>query len=209
MRKWIVLFTTGIVLFAGCDNSKKPSKANFKQAINAYLEKNGRVCIPMAQKFPIDVAESNLNDHYGAASELTALEKACLVRSFRTMAEIKGMLDALRGPSKPQAVKRYELTDQGKKYFQQYPTLFGQAEGFCYGQERVGSIVKWDEPTTQGEYSATSVTYTYKIGELASWAQLPEIQRAFPIIKTTIDQANSDQVAGLHLTNSGWEVNGF
>lgn len=209
MRRWIMFFTAGVVLLSGCNGSRKPGKANFRQPINAYFDKNGRVCIPIVQKFPIDLAVSDLNDRYGITPELAALEEAGLVHSFSTTAAIKGMMDALRGPSKPQTVKRYELTDQGKKYFQQYPTLFGQAEGFCYGQERVGSIVKWDEPTTQGEYSATSVTYTYKIGELASWARLPEIERAFPIIKTTIDQSNTDQVAGLHLTSKGWEVNVF
>lgn len=209
MRKWIVLLTAGIVLFSGCDNPRKPSKANFKQAVNAYFVKNGRVCIPIVQNFPIDVAESNRDDQYGTAPELAALEKAGLVYSFRTTVAIKGMLDALRGPSKPQAVRRYGLSDQGKKYFVRYPTLLGQAQGFCYGQKQVNSIVKWDEPMTQGGYSATSVTYTYKVDGLAAWVQLPDMERAFPIIKTTIDQEKSGQVAALHLTNKGWEVNRF
>lgn len=209
MRKWIVFCIVGIVLLSGCDNPKRPSKTNFKHAINAYFEKNGRVCIPIVQKFPLDLAASNLDDRYGTAPELAALEKAGLVHSFNTTAAIKGMMDALRGPGKPRAVKRYELTDQGKKYFQRYSTLFGQAEGFCYGQERVGSIVKWDEPMTQGGYSVTSVTYTYRVDGLATWAQLPNMQRVFPIIKMIIDQTNINQVARLHLTNNGWEVNGF
>ncbi len=201
MRKWIGLITAGILLFSGCNNSRKPGKVNFKQAINTYFEKNGRLCIPIVERFPIDLAASNLNDRYGTAPELEALEKAGLVHSFRTTAAIKGMLDALRGPTKPQAVKRYELTDEGKKYFERYPTLLGQAEGFCYGQKRVNSIVKWDEPMTQGSYSAISVTYTYQVDGLATWAQLTDVERVFPIIKMTIDQENTDQVAGLHLTS--------
>lgn len=74
-------------------------------------------------------------------------------------------------------MKRYELTVAGQKYFQQYPTAIRQANSFCYGQKQVDSIVKWDEPVTQGSYSVTQVTYTYKVEQLAGWAAQPSIQR--------------------------------
>jgi len=140
---------------------------------------------------------------------MAALESAGLLRSSDTTAVVHGMLDALRGPTPPQPVKRYELTVTGQKYFQQYPTAIGQANGFCYGQKQVDSIVKWDEPVTQGSYSVTQVTYTYKLEQLADWATQPGIQSTFPVVKATLDQAKTNQEIDLHLTNKGWEAGGF
>ncbi len=44
------------------------------------------------------------------------------------------MLDPLRGPTPPQPVKRYDLTDEGKRFMRQILGTFGQTDGFCYGQ---------------------------------------------------------------------------
>jgi hypothetical protein len=118
---------------------------------------------------------------------MAALESAGLLHSSDTTAVVHGMLDALRGPTPSQPVKRYELAAAGQKYFQHYPTAIGQANGFCYGQKQVDSIVKWDEPVMQGSYSVTRVTYTYKLGQLADWATQAGVQRTFPVIKATLD----------------------
>lgn len=131
------------------------------------------------------------------------------MHASNTTAVVHGMLDALQGSTPPQPVRRYELTAEGKKYFQQIPGRFGISNGFCYGRMTVDSIVKWTEPMTTGAYSQTEVTYTYKIVNLASWAEHPEVQRAFPDIRTTVDgAAKTAQIAGLQLTNRGWEVPG-
>jgi hypothetical protein len=106
-------------------------------------------------------------------------------------------------------VKHYELSSEGKKYFQQVPGTFGTSSGFCYGRKTVDSIVKWTEPIAMGAYSQTEVTYTYKIVDPASWAERPDVQRAFSDIQTTLTGASkTTQVAGLQLTNNGWEVPG-
>jgi hypothetical protein len=119
------------------------------------------------------------------------------------------MLDPLQGSTPPQPVERYELTAEGKKYFQEIPGLLGQTSAFCYGQKTVDSIVKWTEPVTMGAFSQTEVTYTYRIVNLASWAERPDVQKAFPDIETTVSRVSkTKQVAGLQLTNQGWEVPG-
>jgi hypothetical protein len=50
------------------------------------------------------------------------------------------------------------------------------------------------------------VTYTYKFQQLADWAKQPEVQQTFPAIKSTLDQAGTNQVVEVHLTNQGWEA---
>jgi hypothetical protein len=209
MKRTAMFFVSCLVFVCGCNSVKKPGDSNFKAAINQYLSTNGKTCIPVMQSFPIDIPVARLHDTFGTPAEMAALESAGLLRSSDTTAVVHRMLDALRGPTPPQPVKRYELTATGQKYFQQYPTVIGKSDGFCYGQKQVDSIVKWDEPVTQGSYSVTRVTYTYKLEQLADWATQPVIQSTFPVVKTTLDQAKMNQQIDLHLTNKGWEAGDF
>ncbi len=117
------------------------------------------------------------------------------------------MLDPLRGPTPPQPVKHYDLTDEGKRFIRQIPGTFGQTDGFCYGQKSVDSIVKWAQPSPDA-YEA-EVIYTYKILNLAPWAESPDVQRTSPDIKMAVGGiTNANQTVGLHLTEKGWEVVG-
>lgn len=205
MHKLALTSIAGFLLIAGCNDSKKPTAANFTKAINQYLAKHGEECTFFAQTFPIDIPASELKASSGTAPEMAALEKAGLVRGSDTIAVIRGMMGAL-GPSVPSPMRRYELTDLGKKYFQVKPGAFGQSSAFCYGQEEVDSIVKWDEPTAQDGTSITEVTYTYKFQQLSDWAEQPDVEQAFPTIKSTLDQTGVNQVIEVHLTNKGWEA---
>jgi hypothetical protein len=205
MRKPITLILTILIPLYGCSNERKPNAANFTKAINEYLAKHGQECTFFAQMFPIDVSASELKDQSGTAPQMVALEKAGLVRGNDTTAVIRSMMGAL-GPSAPRPVRRYELTDEGRKYFQLKPGTFGQSSAFCYGQEQVDSIVKWDEPSAQDGTSITEVTYTYKLQQLADWAKQPDVEQAFPAIKSTLDQEGTSQIIEVHLTNEGWEA---
>ncbi len=168
------------------------------------------MCVPRSfARFQWMFPYRSKKEQYGIGPKLAALERARLVHASDTIAVVHGMLDPLRGSTPPQPVKRYELTPEGKKYFQEIPGPFGQTGNFCYGQKTVDSIVKWTEPITMGAFSQTEATYTYRIVNLANWAQQPDIQRVFPDIGTTVSGASkTNQVAGLQLTNQGWEVSG-
>ena len=207
MRSLSLVPIAGLLLLAACNEIKKPNDVNFRNAINQYLAKHGEACTVIGRPFPVDVPITDRNDQYGIAPEIAALEQAGLVRASITTAVVHGMVDALQGSTPPQPVRRYELTVEGKKYVQQIPGIFGQTSGFCYGRKTVDSIVKWTEPMTTGASFQTEVTYTYKIVDLANWAERQDVQRAFPDIRTTvIGVSNTTEMAGLRLTNKGWEV---
>jgi hypothetical protein len=209
MRYFYLVSIAGLLFLVACNDAKKPSEANLTKAIDQYLTKHGEACTVIGRPFPIDVPESEQRLQSGTAQEMATLEQAGLLQSSSTTAIVHGMLDALRGFTPPQPVKRYELTTEGKKYFQQVPGKFGQTNGLCYGQKTVDAIVKWTEPVTAGASSQTEVTYTYKIVNLAGWAERPDIQRAFPIIQATLTGASkTTEIAGLQLTSKGWEVPG-
>jgi hypothetical protein len=108
-------------------------------------------------------------------------------------------------------VLRYELTDEGKKFYRekQYLGLAsqkGRQGDLCYGQEVLDKIVKWEGPIELGDYKEVSVFYTYKIEDLASWMINPDVQRVFPGAVLAINGARKTVLShALTLTNKGWE----
>ena len=199
MRSFSLFLLAGVVALTACDGARKPSDGNFRKAIDQYLAKHGKTCTWIGRPFPVDVSESDLKLQSGAAPQMAVLESAGLVRSSAT--------PGIFGPSAPRRVKRYEPTGEGKKYFQQVSVVLGQSAGFCYGDKTVESIVKWTEPVTMGASSQTEVTYTYKIANLAPWAERSDVQREFGDVRTIVNGiSKSNEIAGLQLTNQGWEV---
>ncbi|WP_158751736.1 hypothetical protein [Acidobacterium sp. S8] len=206
MRRLILVSLTAFLILGGCSNEKKPNSANFTKAINQYLAKHGQVCTYFAQTFPIDIPASESKDQYGIAPQMAALEHAGLVHGRNTTAVIQGMMGAL-GPSAPRPVRRYDLTNEGKKYVQVKSDVLGQSNAFCYGQKTVDSVAKWTEPAAMGPYMQSEATYTYKIADLAPWARQAQVQQAFGDIRITVSGiSKADEVTGLVLTNKGWEA---
>jgi hypothetical protein len=76
-----------------------------------------------------------------------------------------------------------------RKYFQQVAGTFGQTGGFCYRQKSVDSVIEWSEPVTVDGNSQTEVTY--RVTAIASWAEQPNIQQAFPDIGSVVNGASN------------------
>jgi len=209
MRQWTLLIASTLILFSGCNSSKKPNETSLRNSIDQHLVTHGTACVAVDGQFPIDVPAANWNDKSGEAAELAALEHAGLVQSSNTTAVVQSLANSLSlSPHKPQPIKHYKVSVEGQKYFQRVRGTYGQSDGFCYGHEKVDTIVNWSEPVTQGDYSETTVTYTYKIPDLVAWAKLPEVEQAFPSIGTTLNAMEKNQTIALHLTNKGWAANG-
>jgi hypothetical protein len=81
-----------------------------------------------------------LKDQSGTAPQMAALERAGLVRGSDTTAVIHGMMGAL-GASAPWPIRRYDLTDEGRKYFQvKVGTLGQRIEAVAYQRSDLGSL---------------------------------------------------------------------
>jgi hypothetical protein len=143
MRRLHLISITTLFFITACNGAKKPDARNFTLAINQYLAKHDDVCTAIVRQFPVDVPQLEQKEQYGIGPKLAALEQAGLVHSSDTTAVVHGMLDSLQGSMPPQLVKRYELTPEGKKYFQEPPGPLGQTSAFCYGQKSVDVIIKW------------------------------------------------------------------
>jgi hypothetical protein len=208
MRILAVISIATVALLVSCKDARKPSRAHFTAAVNQYLTRHGQTCTLIRRQFPVDLPRSELNNPSGIVTKLTALERAELVSGIDTTAVVHGMLDPLRGPSPPQPVRRFQLTAEGQKYFQQIPSSLGPTGAFCYGQKSVGSIVNWTESGT-GALSQAEVTYTYQIVNLADWTERSDLQQVFPDVKAMLNGASrTNQTISVELMNKGWEVPG-
>ena len=65
MRNLYVVSIAGLFFLAACNNAKKPSDANFTNAINQYLAKQGEACTMLNRQFPLDVPKGQQKDQYG------------------------------------------------------------------------------------------------------------------------------------------------
>ena len=203
MRRYSLVVLAGVMLVTACDSSTKPTNANFRKAINQYLAKHGEACAWIGRPFPIDIPDSELGAQSGTGFQMVVLERVGLVRSTDAVA----IAPVILGRPVTHHVRRYEPTDAGKRYLQQAPVILGQSAGFCYGDKTVDTVVKWTQPVTAGAATQAEAIYTYKLLNLAPWAEQPEIQNAFGDIRSTVTGiSRSNEIIGLELTNRGWEV---
>jgi hypothetical protein len=209
MKKSVLCVTVlGILLLlAGCGSKNDANEKNLSEATNAYLVKKGQLCLGLAAKWPVDLQESDRGPGMVRGSQMTALEKVGLVQSHETETEITPLSGA-----RPVKVKvlRYELTDAGKKFYQEKEAagLLGATESrgdICFGRQALDTVIKTEGPITVGDKKEVTLYYTYKIENLADWAMNPDVQETFPGIASTINGAGKTQLnQNLILTDQGW-----
>ena len=196
-------------LLAGCGSKNDANEKNLSEATNAYLVKKGQLCLGLASKWPVDLQDSDRGQGIVRGSQMAALEKAGLVRSHEAEAEITPLSGARPVKSK---VLRYELTDDGKKFYQEkeVPGLIGEKESrgdICFGQQALDTVVRTEGPIAVGDKKEMTLYYTYKIENLADWAKSPDLQNVFPGIVSTINGAGKTTLnQNLILTDHGWEA---
>ena len=199
----------GGLLLAGCGSKNDANEKNLSEATNAYLVKKGQLCLGIATKWPVDLQDSDRGPGIVRGSQMAALENVGLVRSHETETEVTPLSGT--APVKVK-VLRYELTDDGKKFYQEKEAagLIGQKESrgdICFGQQALDTVIKTEGPITVGDKKEMTLYYTYKIENLADWAKNPDIQKTFPGIVSTISGAGKTQInQNLILTDQGWEA---
>lgn len=184
----------GVTALTGCGNKTDANEKNFGAAISQFYEKNGGLClfgtIMGPVQWPVYIKTYSMN----SGKEMAALESVGLV--LASDAEIEDDSLLIRRKVK---VKRYALTDSGKKFYRQ------KDGNICYGKLALDKIVKWDVPTQAAP--VTSISSTYKIRDQAEWSKNAAILAAFPIVKRRIDGVGQqEETRILKLTNVGWEV---
>lgn len=205
MRGRIMLLLLGTLALTGCSHQNQLNRANLVKPLDAYLASDNTACVSIGGRFPINIPMSLWSVKGGQTGEMMALQQAGLVRSTKATVIVHNADSALTGLyNVPQPVKRYEVTEKGRKYLHRVRGTFGPNDGFCYGKAVVASIVNWTKPVTHGNDTETLVTYTYRIEDVANWAKSSAIESEFPEMKITRNNAGKDLSTPMHRTARGW-----
>jgi hypothetical protein len=206
---------SGLLVLSGCSKPTDANAENFTAAMNTYLAKRGDLCVAKSS-WPIDVTATEMQGHARNAVQMPVLEKLGLASSSETEIEVKDD----DGVSHRMLVRRYELTDAGKKYYVMRDTV--QRDGskvpkgdFCAAKLSLDKVVQWAPHTPPKTASLAGaapvpadksmvVTYTYK-AEAAPWMQDPDAQKVFPVVSGVLHSAGTAQLTEtFRLTDAGW-----
>ncbi|MCW5258259.1 hypothetical protein D5038_18430 [Verminephrobacter aporrectodeae subsp. tuberculatae] len=212
MKTHLAFAVAGAILLTACGSKTDVNEKNFGAAMKQYFEKKGELCLGL-RKWPADVSQEDLkaqkDDPTNMAGKMEALVAVGLVSGTDT--EIDQLHWASNKPTgRKLMVKRYALTDAGKKFHREWERDQEQVSDICYGNLALDKIVKWEGPMKRGDYQEARVTYLYEIDDLAGWAKKSEIQTAFPKVGKIIGGAEKkEQKHQVKLTSLGWEAKGL
>ena len=216
----LVIICAITLTLAACGSKTDANEKNFGAAMTQYFDKKGNLCIS-TNRWPVDLTETDFRLKSFSINQMTALEAVGLAKGEDT--EIDVMSYNNKPTGRTTKIKRYTLTDAAKPFMQERDTkdvdvafFDSKAEkakrqiDLCWGKKALDKIVKWEGQMKLGDYQEATVTYTYKVNNLADWAKKPEIQVAFPAVKNFLDGVGKKETKhGVKLTSLGWEARGL
>jgi len=177
-------------------------------AMGKYLAQQGDFCLGKVD-WPIDVSALDIEMGTRDAVQMPVLEKLGLVASTDGSALRK---QGEAEESESVEVKRYALTEAGKKFYLDKEISSTTASGkrvvhhgdFCAGKLSLDKLVRWDKPTVVGEHTETTITYTYKIAA-AEWTRDPDARKVFPMVDRILKGEGSMQLQQhFRLSGKSW-----
>ncbi|MDR5857812.1 hypothetical protein P9239_03175 [Caballeronia sp. LZ062] len=210
MRTSLLIAAVSVALLAAaCGKKNDASESTLGDAISANMKTNrGLLCLNRSGRgpftFPSAYSNRDLNEYSAAAlrEQLAALEKSGLVaRAAAAASNASARQDGIA----------YSLTGEGQKYAVETVRQAGDPNAtadsrvsmICYAHVKLDKVTAWTEPDPATHRS--EVTYTYKLDNVAPWADDRDIKRAFS------DLTAADREAGetkLHVTleqrQDGW-----
>jgi hypothetical protein len=193
-----------VFALAGCSkpDDKAPSRENLEAGLRMFLaDGHDQLCLGMYD-WPIDLTEAEAGAHARHAVQLPVFEKLGLAKS--------AVVSVPKSTENPDgAVKRYALTDEGRKYYRlhAYTSRDGAAHknDFCVARISLDKIESWQLDARHGQHPAATVSYSYHI-EPAPWLQDPDAQRVLPMVTKVIQGADGrlQMHQGFALSQQGW-----
>jgi hypothetical protein len=204
------LMTVG-VLVVGC--AAAPAKVaagsshkELQRALDGYLAKQGNVCLGKFD-WPVVVSERDFRLGTRDAVQMPVLEKLGLVTSTSSIQQ--RVRDEVE---ETVSVKRYELTEAGRKYYLDKASTTEAPGGgklehhkdLCAAKLSLDKVVGWSKPTDSPGSRQVTLTYTYHVSA-AEWTADPDAQRVFPMLDRIIKGEGTMQLEQrMLLARDGW-----
>jgi hypothetical protein len=100
----------------------------------------------------------------------------------------------------PVPVKRYELTESGKKYYLPKTAVTGSVgkeithqHDLCAGKFSLDKVISLKNLNQQADNSIVTVTYTYQI-TAPDWAHDADVQKVFPVLAKIVNGGGKVQL---------------
>lgn len=209
MKKFFLC--TSCLLLAACGSQQQANQANFTKAVNTYLAERGDLCLAK-NTWPIDVTPAEGSSGSRNAVQMPVLERLGLVQASLASVEKNDE----QGKTTLQ-VRRYQLTDSGKKFYLPRPAharpsgnRYAEAEhDLCAVKLSLDQVVGWETPNRpdrENSNAETVVTYTYKVAA-APWTSDAGARQVFPMVDSIIRGAGVRQLKETFVLGSaGWEA---
>lgn len=219
------ILNTGFILpvtifIVSCSNPKEANKVNFERAIQAYLDTDpvcliritfGQDLFPVSYKQEdVDIAVKNKGNkefHSGSLDlqDDIILADLGLLKATQGPVSIRKTGGFYVGPDKQVPATTFTVTDEGTKWRKstQRTIAGGQPPFFCFGDKKLVKIVNFTEPSNAFGSTSSSVSYTYKVANVAPWAMTDAAKDKFEIIKKAFKTEESGTTQ-LIKTDAGW-----
>jgi hypothetical protein len=205
----LIAAVSAALLVAACGKKNDANESSLGDAISADMKTSrGLLCLNRSGRgpytFPSVYSVRDFNEYSAAPlrEQLAALEKSGLVaRAATTTAAANTKQDSIT----------YSLTGEGQKYAVETnrpandpnATNEPRASMLCYAHVKLNKVVAWTEPDPTAHRS--DVTYTYKLDNVASWADDRDIKRAFPEVTAADREAGETKLhIILEQREDGW-----
>ncbi|MCR6477361.1 hypothetical protein NU688_14465 [Variovorax sp. ZS18.2.2] len=170
-----------VCALAACSTShdaNAPTAENLAAPLDDYLAQRGDICLAMFD-WPIDLTEAEAGSGTRHAIQFPVMEQLGLVHS--TIVAVPKSSENPDG-----AIKRFELTDAGRKFYKPHASAVRGAEqqhanDFCVAHLKREQIVDVKVDASSAQHPMAVVSYTYRI-DTAPWMQEADAQRVFPMI---------------------------
>ena len=201
-----VFSLAALAMLAACSNKTDLNNENISAGMNTYLAKRGDLCLAK-NVWPIDVTQKEVDTGGRNAIQMPILEKLGLAKS-----SVATVTATEEGVSADIKVRRYELTDEGKKYYLNKEMRSVKSDGdikfqkgdFCAAKLSLDKVVGWEDSKTDNGSKMVAVSYTYKI-DPAPWTSDADIQKVFPMVDKVVRGAGTMQLKeSFKLTSEGW-----
>ncbi|MDQ0072726.1 hypothetical protein J2W34_004531 [Variovorax boronicumulans] len=174
-----IALITALTACSTSHDANAPTAENLAAPLDAYLAQRGDICLAMAD-WPIDLTEAEAGAGARHAIQFPVMEQLGLVHS--TIVAVPKSTENPDG-----AVKRFELTDAGRKFYKPHASAAKGAEqqqpasDFCVAHLKREQIVDVKVDASNAQHPMAVVSYTYQI-DTAPWMQNADAQRVFPMV---------------------------
>jgi len=199
-----------LAIFNGCSNPQDANETNFKNSVQAYLDKEYPKCY-YTENFPVTTEQMFSNEKL-----LRLLAKIGILTEKETGGK-KHDVSKGWGFDKDKnmiPVYSYELTEEGRKYYtpEAETRMNGnKVGGFCFGKAKVSAIDQFTEPSDMMGKKVSRVSFSYSVTGYPEWVKDDQVKSDIKGLKEDVESENNPkkEIMDLILTNKGWVLERF